>query len=244
MPKIQDIRYIPGDTLPIDGTVTGVNLTGSTVRFHLRANEESEIDLMVKVASVTGATTYTLTLTAGETTGLKGAYFYLIKVTDMLGQVTTVTTGTFTDEAPLVFMSYATVEYADTYFDNQLFADTWTAASDTTKEKALKMATRKIDQMFLKGCKADRSQPLEFPRDGESEVTQEVKEATCEEALTIIKGGSLAHNRAEMQRQGITSFGLGPLSETYSGVSTPGKLMSPTAAKLMTRYTSGGWSIV
>jgi hypothetical protein len=245
MPLIQDIYYIPGDTLPIDGSVTGVNLTGSTVRFHLRQDEESEIDLLTEVATVTSSTAYTLTLTAEETTGLKGAYFYLVKVTDTLGQVTTVTTGTFTDDVPLISLSYATVDYADAYFDNALFTDPWGSTSAGDKAKALKMATRKIDALPLKGVKANEDQPLEFPRNNEHFIYDNVKQATCEEALAILRGGANAGMRAELQKQGVKSFSLGPLSESYSDASTPtGKLISPTATQLLSRYTGGSWSIV
>ena len=166
--------------------------------------------------------------------------------------------------------SYISVSDADTYFDTILFPEPWTTTVTETKEKALKMATKKIDSLMLIGRKVEIDQPLEFPRSlysdtasvygyqtgiinntryggwvDETEVTQAVKEATCEEALALIRGGIQANKRAELQRQGVTSFGIGPLSESYSGASSsPNRIISGTAAQLMSRYVGGSRSIV
>lgn len=43
--------------------------------------------------------------------------------------------------------SYCTTEYADEYFAGRLHAEVWEQADESTKEKALRQATRSIDRM-------------------------------------------------------------------------------------------------
>jgi hypothetical protein len=167
--------------------------------------------------------------------------------------------------------SYVSAAEADEYFDlHVLFPEPWTTTQTATKEKALVAATRKIDMQMLIGRKVDLEQELEFPRAlysdtkstrnynntldnnlyllpgwvAEEEVSQAVKDATCEEALALLKSGAEANKRAELQRQGVTSFNLGSLSESYSGGSAGIKLLSPVAAQLLARYIGGGRVIV
>jgi hypothetical protein len=170
--------------------------------------------------------------------------------------------------------SYISVTDADTYFSGVLYPDPWTTTDNATKEKALRLATRRIDSLMIRGVKADPEQTLEFPRAlyshsttyqntyldnplsnhsirrlpgwvAETEVDNAVLNAVCEEALALIKNGSEANKREELQRQGVTSFSLGNLSETFSGGSTRSfKLLSSTAMQLMSKYTNGGAVIV
>lgn len=94
--------------------------------------------------------------------------------------------------------SYATVAEGDTYFDERLNSAAWTGASVTTdtKERALIMATRRLDQETYAGNKTTTAQALEWPReyvvdkDGEeydsATIPTFVKEATFEMALRLL----------------------------------------------------------
>ena len=63
--------------------------------------------------------------------------------------------------------SYCSRAVADTYHLDRLHAATWTDAGDETKDAALLMATRVIDQQFAwEGVRSATSQKLEWPRDG------------------------------------------------------------------------------
>ena len=64
--------------------------------------------------------------------------------------------------------SYCSRAVADTYHEDRLHADTWADASDETKDAALLMATRVIDQQFAwEGFRTNPgTQRLEWPRDG------------------------------------------------------------------------------
>ena len=149
--------------------------------------------------------------------------------------------------------SYVTIEDADAYFDDVLFPEPWTTSDEETKTKALIMASKKIDSLMLIGRRVESDQAQEFPRSiynsglgcwvDESEISQCVKDATCEEAIALLRGGTEAAKRAELQRQGVTSFSLGKLSESYSGTSTGNRMQSPAAAQLLSRYTGGSRAI-
>lgn len=61
--------------------------------------------------------------------------------------------------------SYAAVADGDAYHDGHLYASTWTAATNATKEKALVMASRLIDGLFqFNGFKRLSTQSLQWPR--------------------------------------------------------------------------------
>ncbi len=61
--------------------------------------------------------------------------------------------------------SYAAVADGDAYHDGHLYAATWTAATNATKETALVMASRLIDGLFqFNGFKRLSTQSLQWPR--------------------------------------------------------------------------------
>ena len=72
----------------------------------------------------------------------------------------------------------------------------------------------------------------------QSEVPSAVKYAQCEIALETASGTS---NRVKLQRQGVKSFSLGNLSETYSGASN--SIVSHEAKELLKPYIGGGYRI-
>lgn len=88
--------------------------------------------------------------------------------------------------------SYVTLDTADAHFDARLHADTWDAASDDTKERALLMACRVIeDQVDWQGLPVDPSQALAWPRVhvrgvDPDVIPNQVKNAQCELALYLI----------------------------------------------------------
>lgn len=145
---------------------------------------------------------------------------------------------------------YLTVVEADDYFETRLYSEAWAALTDVDKEKALYMATRKIESLPIAGSKVSTDQTLQFPRRiyswsqgamvDEVEVSQEVKDAVCEEALSIITTFKTASKRAEMQAQGVKSFSIDGVSETFAGGSRGDRLISRIAEQLLTPYIGGG----
>lgn len=152
--------------------------------------------------------------------------------------------------------SYIDVLAAQVYFDNRLYSDAWDNASDNDKAKGLIMASKKLDRLPIKGVKANYLQAMEFPRALETdyrywqymsltidahfygywyvepEVTQNVKNAVCEEALALLKG---VPKRVELQRQGVKSFNINGVSENY-GSGKNMLLLSQEAKEFMEPY--------
>ena len=126
--------------------------------------------------------------------------------------------------------SYIDTEEASTYFNGRLHAESWGQADDSTKEKALKQATREIDRQPLKGRKTETSQTLAFPRYPDSEVPVAVKDACCEEVLAILESGN--SQRRKLQKEGVQSFSLGNMSETFAAGAGKG-LLSQEAKELL-----------
>lgn len=142
--------------------------------------------------------------------------------------------------------SYVTVEEADFYFDSTLQSEEWNKYDTTTKEKALIIATRQIDRLPFSSRKLDINQPLEFPRintnlpftDG---IPDAIAYATCEQALFLLKGGS---KRQELQKQGVKSYSLGDLSETFAdNLSEAQKTICPEALSYLRKYMLGSVAI-
>ena len=88
--------------------------------------------------------------------------------------------------------TYVTLATADEHFAARLHADTWTAASDDDKTKALIMAALLLDRHIVwLGTKADDEQAMEWPRIGVDwlpavQVPQAVQVAQMELALLLL----------------------------------------------------------
>jgi len=155
--------------------------------------------------------------------------------------------------------SYISVADATIYFEDRLYSDAWTSATDTTRAQALIMATKRIDRVPVIGRKADSAQALSFPRAYAREATpiqnnvdysydlvpnyaaelatpRPILEAVCEEALALLDRGSSA--RTKLQQQGVTSASVVGISESYALGSGRG-LLSQDARDLMTPYRAG-----
>lgn len=137
-------------------------------------------------------------------------------------------------------MSYVSLAEANEYFSNRLHVDAWAEASDADKEKALAMATKAIDRQPLKGRKTDTAQTLAFPRYPDTEIPAAVKEACCEEALAILESGN--SQRRKLQQEGVQSFTLGNMSETYAAGVGKG-LLSKEAKELLRPWLIGAVNI-
>jgi hypothetical protein len=137
--------------------------------------------------------------------------------------------------------SYCTIEYADEYFAGRLYAESWGETSDADKEKALRQATKEIDRQLLKGRKATDTQELAFPRYPDTEVPETVKEACCEIALALLERGN--SQRHKLQQEGVQSFTLGNMSETYASGAGRG-LLSQEAKELLRPWLLGGVNII
>jgi len=141
--------------------------------------------------------------------------------------------------------AYVTVQEADTYFSERLFSEVWINASPEDKQKALVMATKSIDRKPLRGRKTDPQQELAFPRNGDTEVPQEVKDACCEEALAILSSAGNQHSLYG-PKPGLKSIQIGKTREEYFSPAEGGttafssRFLSPEAWQLLRFWIGGG----
>lgn len=121
---------------------------------------------------------------------------------------------------------YVTVDEANDYFAVSLSG--WDSLDTAEKEAALVSATRAIDRQAFVG--KQRNTDHQFPREGQDEVPQVVKDACCEEALFLFMADRKAIER------GVTSVKIGDASETYSDAAiqaTNRDRLSPKARSLL-----------
>jgi hypothetical protein len=137
--------------------------------------------------------------------------------------------------------AYVTKEEAEIYFTSRLHVDPWLDASDSDKQATLAMATRAIDRLTLKGRKAALGQSLAFPRHPDTDVPVAVKDACCEEALALLGRGN--SQRRKLQQEGVQSFTLGNMSETYAA-GAGGGLISQEAKELLKPWLLGSVNII
>ena len=93
---------------------------------------------------------------------------------------------------------YLTKAEADSYFAGRLNTECWDDADDATKDKALLQATRAIDRLNFRGKKTEDSQELQFPRDDDTVVPDDIKAACAEESLQLLEGKD-----PEMERESL-----------------------------------------
>lgn len=108
---------------------------------------------------------------------------------------------------------YADTAYADAYFAERVDADSWAPLDIAVKERALKHATKLVDQCDFVLEKTDEDQAREFPRAGETEVPDEVLQATCEVAYELTVKNRLPENMTK--KAGITSESVGDTSRSW-----------------------------
>jgi len=151
--------------------------------------------------------------------------------------------------------AYVTVADAATYFATRLYVSDWQKASPSDKTAALAMAQREIDALPLIGFRATTTQTDAFPRMYsisrdtfactspctfnistviDTVVPQAVKDATCEEALALLKYGD--SERVRLQEQGVTAASRGDLHETFAARHG---LLSPQARELLRPWVQG-----
>jgi hypothetical protein len=114
-------------------------------------------------------------------------------------------------------MSYATLAEAYTYAYGLLRGTPFTTASDGDRQKALDEATSRIDALTYNGEKTDVDQVNQFPRDEDTEVPDDIKNACTEIAIKLLDG---YNDDLEFEDQRIIQSKIGSLS-TFHDRSSP-----------------------
>jgi hypothetical protein len=145
----------------------------------------------------------------------------------------------------MTIVPYADEAYAIAYFAQRLGTDAFDAGSSTNRVKGLKQATLLIDTLNFIGSKTDQAQANEFPRNGDTLVPEEVKQACCEQALALLLGQSL---EAGVAARRLASVSVGDASESYrdgiDGLGENAGLTSATAGRLLMPWLSSPREII
>ena len=112
---------------------------------------------------------------------------------------------------------YATVVQADEYVRNYYSSSdsmrlAWEALSEEDKLVSLNRAEQTIDHLPLTGVPVVEDKA--FPRYPDTTVPTEVTQATIELAVQTLN--TEAKDRYELRRQGVRSYKIGDLSESFS----------------------------
>lgn len=146
--------------------------------------------------------------------------------------------------------TYVTVVEADAYVMTNYRSGSagrirWLAMDEGDKEIILATACRDMEQLPYQGQRATRDQSLAFPRLGQDVVPERVKAAQVELAMWLTDDAKQADldRRESLRMQGVSSFGLGDLSESYRAETAINRsLLCPKLRSLLTRYLNGGYA--
>ena len=152
--------------------------------------------------------------------------------------------------------SYVTLEEANAlvsaFYGGTDIETAWDEKTDAVKEVFLISACADIDALPYPGRPRAIRQNLAFPRWPHDEVPQQIKRAQVEVALLplnpdVTKVTTAATKRLTLQKQGVTSFSIGDLSESYGradALLTDFPFMaSNTVAQLLRPFLGGGYAI-
>lgn len=154
--------------------------------------------------------------------------------------------------------TYVSREYADEYITSRYKTNSkdrkrWEELSEEDKEILLINACDELENLQWQGRTATKGQAMAFPRlpfqYGKTDeiAPLRVKQAQVELALWLSDDTKQANQsqRQELQSQGVESFSIGDLSESYGkGVGEkPAPLLCSKVKALIAPYLSGGYDI-
>lgn len=127
--------------------------------------------------------------------------------------------------------SYATIDDANAYFASQRSAVTiaWTSATLADQQASLYEATAAIDRLLFTGVKTNEYnqsvnggdlavQNLEFPRNGDTVVPDDIVNACCECAKAFLDGVDIDQ---EIRRSRVESQGFASVRQSYQRNASP-----------------------
>ena len=100
----------------------------------------------------------------------------------------------------------------------------------------LQLALDWLELQTFKGAKTDEAQPLEWPRDGNTEIPDKIVQAQLEAAPVYNAGGNLMASIGKM----VIEKTVGPLTTKYAE-SGPQSIMYPKLSMLLRGYVANGY---
>jgi len=149
--------------------------------------------------------------------------------------------------------SYATVDEADEYLENEYGADEWAPLNtsdsrvseamhpissglpDEVKEKLLVTATRMIERLKPKYKKFDKSQSLNFPMSVSPDGFDIAKEATIIQAMHLYRNHEQIQEALSGTLHGLKKESLGKTSKEVTAYNPMGKY-APGVLRMLSNY--------
>lgn len=129
-------------------------------------------------------------------------------------------------------MSYTTPAEAIAYFAALYGYDQW-PTEEATQQQALNSAQQQLDSLCQwYGYPTDPDQVNAFPREGETEAPQGVKDAECEIAYSIITTGSTSTDAGDP----LTELTAGSVSIKFDAGASSNPLVNDLTTKLLSPY--------
>ena len=146
--------------------------------------------------------------------------------------------------------SYVSLNEANVYAIAAQPDSRWHSLTSEQREQRLLLACEQLEALPFSGRKTRAEQALSFPRAPYAVVPQSIKAAQVEIALLPLRQGGEAAEAAQreaLQRQGVTSFSIGDLSESYGArqglVSVHAFLADSAIHGLLARFMQGGYAV-
>ena len=146
---------------------------------------------------------------------------------------------------------YATVEQANAYVASYYSSTSeiriaWEALNEEDKQITLNRSEQLIDLLPFNGKPVDPKQVNAFPRYPDPELSiKRVQTATIELALQS-NGDAETQERLNLRAQGVKSYKIGDLSETFGDTSVEDYLLqfaTDTVFPFLRNWLSGGYRI-
>ena len=145
-------------------------------------------------------------------------------------------------------IGYATLEDLKAYVDTHYTCDDdiYKAFSEipaTHQSVALIRAFEAIEALPLRGRKTDCNQPYAFPRYPDKVVPQCVINAQCADALSRLDK-QVKHDLEfveQLQRKGVKSYKIGPVSETFGEVGSSSLTVGTTSVATVAKTYLQPW---
>ena len=143
---------------------------------------------------------------------------------------------------------YATVVQANEYVQNYYSSGdsirlAWEALNEADKLVLLNRAEQTIDHLPINGKPVVENKA--FPRYPDTEIPVEVRQATIE--LAVQSFNSEAKERYELRRQGVRSYKIGDLSESFSEAAVAASGVDAYAYSIvfpfLRKWLGGGYEI-
>lgn len=114
------------------------------------------------------------------------------------------TTNPFTGQVD----SYLTIDEGDAFFSTEMEHEAWDTANNDQKNRAIATATRLIDRLNFAGDKHDSEQVLEFPRNDDTTIPEDIKIACALICYALLDGVDVEEERRSLDFRNVSFSGV------------------------------------